>query len=303
MKTIITPLILGAALALTACSGETTKAETSKPENTSPQPSSTAALNAALAARSDKMKIRDAHRNPAETLTFFGVKPGMKIAEALPGGNYTGAWYTNILVPYLSKDGHLSGVDYPADMWPKFGFFDDEFIDAKASWPADFTANANTEKPEDSAFVDAFTFATIPVETAGSYDGVLFIRALHNLSRFESDGGYLTKAISASYDMLKPGGFVGVVQHRAPESAADDSVSGNRGYVKESDIIKAFEAGGFTLVGSSEINANAADVPSDEDIVWRLPPSLSTSRDNPDQAAVYKAIGESDRMTLKFVKK
>lgn len=112
----------------------------------------------------------------------------------------------------------------------------------------------------------------------------------------------MTSAIASAHSMLKSGGIVGVVQHRAPEGAAEGSVSGNRGYVSQSNIIAAFEAAGFTLAGTSEINANVADVPSDEDIVWRLPPSLSTSRDNPDQAAAYKTIGESDRMTLKFIK-
>ena len=130
------------------------------------------------------------------------------------------------------------------------------------------------------------------------------MRAMHNVSRFEDAGGYMTQAVSDAYRMLKPGGVVGVVQHRAPEGEPDEWAMGSNGYVKESRVIDAFEAGGFELLKTSEINANPKDVPraENDDAVWRLPPTLGTSRDNPDLKAEMEAIGESDRMTLVFRK-
>ena len=102
--------------------------------------------------------------------------------------------------------------------------------------------------------------------------------------------------------MLKPGGIVGVEQHRAPEGQSDASTKGDRGYVKQSAVIAAFQKAGFELVEQSEINANPKDQPSESDIVWRLPPTLATSKDNPEQKAQMESIGETDRMTLKFRK-
>ena len=96
--------------------------------------------------------------------------------------------------------------------------------------------------------------------------------------------------------------MVGVVQHRLPESAAAEGADGSRGYLKQSDVVAAFEAAGFELVASSEINANPKDVPGAEDIVWRLPPSLNGSAEDPEKREAMKAIGESDRMTLLFRK-
>ncbi|MFM7784669.1 MAG: methyltransferase, partial [Gammaproteobacteria bacterium] len=103
--------------------------------------------------------------------------------------------------------------------------------------------------------------------------------------------------------LLKPGGIVGVEAHRAPESAPDAWASGEQGYVKQSAVIAAFQTAGFELVGSSEMNANPKDQPTEQDSVWRLPPSLATSKDDPELRAAMQAIGESDRMTLKFRKK
>ena len=102
--------------------------------------------------------------------------------------------------------------------------------------------------------------------------------------------------------MLKDGGLVGVVQHRAPESASDEWANGSRGYLKQSAVIAMFEDAGFQLVARSEINANPKDQPGEEDIVWRLPPSLRTSQENPELREAMLAIGESDRMTLLFRK-
>jgi predicted methyltransferase len=108
--------------------------------------------------------------------------------------------------------------------------------------------------------------------------------------------------MAAIRGMLKADGLVGVVQHRAPESATDEWADGNNGYLKQSAVIDLFEKAGFELVASSEINANPRDKPGPEDDVWRLPPSLRTSKDNPELRDAMLAIGESDRMTLLFRK-
>ena len=113
---------------------------------------------------------------------------------------------------------------------------------------------------------------------------------------------YLTEALNESHALLKPGGIVGVVQHQGPEANDDDWAQGSNGYLKKSLLIAKFEAAGFEFVKESPHNENAKDVPSNEDIVWRLPPNLGTSKDNPELQAQMEAIGESNRMTLLFKK-
>ena len=111
-----------------------------------------------------------------------------------------------------------------------------------------------------------------------------------------------TQALASVRGMLSPEGMVGVVQHRLPESAPAEGSDGSRGYLKQSEVIAMFEEAGFELVDSSEINANPKDKPGAEDVVWRLPPSLRGSKDDPEKRAAMEAIGESDRMTLLFQK-
>ena len=136
----------------------------------------------------------------------------------------------------------------------------------------------------------------------GQADAVLLIRALHNLARFENDGGYLSTAMADVLRVLKPGGIVGVVQHMAPESASDEWANGSRGYLKKGFVITRFEGASFEYVDESDVNANPADEPGEADIVWRLPPSFATSRNDPDLREKYRAIGESNRMTVLFRK-
>lgn len=257
-----------------------------------------AKLDAALAAQSDDVKARYDARNPKETLTFFGVEPGMTVVEALPGGG----WYSKILIPYLGEGGKLVGVDYSMEMWPHFGgFATPEFIEARKSWPADWPGQMR-EAVGEGAKVSAFTFGALPEEMKGKADVVLLIRALHNLARFEEHGGFLTQALADTHAALKPGGVVGVVQHRGPEGNSDEWASGSNGYLKQSAVIAAFESAGFEFVEASEINANPNDQPTEEDVVWRLPPSLGTSGEDAALRERMQAIGESDRMTLKFKK-
>jgi predicted methyltransferase len=284
---------------LAACSQEATPpAEVStqavKPTAAAPAP----VVKDVFASQSEEVQARYVYRHPQETLEFFGIEPGMTVAEALPGGG----WYSKILLPLLGGEGKLIGIDYALDMFPKFGFFSAERIEAKKTWTTTWTADANSWRTDDSAVVSAFVFGSMPEESKGVADAFLFIRALHNLNRFEGDGGYLTAALRDAYDVLKPGGIVGVVQHMAAEDKADDWADGSKGYLKKSLVIKKFEEAGFEFVASSDVNLNPDDQPGDEDIVWRLPPTLATSRDNPELRQQMLAVGESNRMTLKFRK-
>lgn len=258
-----------------------------------------AKLGAILAAQPDKVKARYEARHPAQTLEFFGITPGMKVGEALPGGG----WYTKILAPYLGEDGLLLGIDYTVDMWSEFGFANEDFIAKKKNWPEEFVAKSAEWAPENGPKIAATTFGSPVGDMAGTLDAVLYVRALHNLSRFETEGAYLTKALKHSHDLLKSGGIVGVVQHRAPDSWDDAQATGSAGYLKQANLIATFDAAGFDLVKSSDINANPKDQPVDGDSVWRLPPSLNGVGDDAALKAERMAIGETNRMTLVFKKR
>ena len=234
-------------------------------------------LAAVLAEQPEEVQARYPYRHPAETLEFFGIVPGMTVVEALPGGG----WYTKVLLPYLGSEGSLIGADYSRDMYPLFGFFDEESLKEKETWVADFSADAKGWSGDDGASVTAFVFGSMPEEMKGTAEAVLFIRALHNLARFEGEGGFLSAALQNAYDILKPGGIVGVVQHQARDGMSDEWAGGQNGYLKKSFVIVKMQEAGFEFVAGSDININGNDQPTDEDKVWRLPPSLATSRDNP----------------------
>lgn len=255
-------------------------------------------LSAILAAQPAKRQARYVYRHPQQTLEFFGIIPGMTVVEALPGAG----WYTQILLPYLGANGKLIGVDYAFDMFPKFGFFSDEDIEAKKTWIETWTKEAESWRGDDAAAVSAAVFGSMPEDLTGTADAVLFIRALHNLNRFENDGGYLTTALAEAHRVLKPGGIVGVVQHEARSDKPDAWADGSKGYLKKTFIIERMEQAGFEFVDGSDVNANENDQPTEADIVWRLPPSFATSRDKPELKAKMQAIGESNRTTLKFRK-
>lgn len=256
-------------------------------------------LATVLAAQPAETQARYRHRHPQETLEFFGVEPGMTVVEALPGGG----WYTKILLDYIGPEGQVIGANYAIDMWPLFGFFGDEFIESTKTWVTDWPAGAEEWRGDDSAEVSAFVLGSMPAELDGKADAVLFIRALHNMARFEDEGGYLTAAIRDAHRALKPGGIVGVVQHLARDDMPDAWAGGQNGYLKQSFVIAQMEKAGFELAGESKINNNANDHPGESDVVWRLPPGLNGSQDDPDLRAKMEAIGESNRMTLKFVRK
>lgn len=258
-----------------------------------------AVLAAVLSAQSDKTKARYNARNPQETLGFFGITPGMTVAEALP----IGGWYSKILIPYLGDEGHIIGIDYSIKMWPEFGGFADEaFLEKKKNWASEWVEGAQAWRAGSEGKISAFSFGSRDTAMDGTVDAVLFIRALHNLSRFNDEGGYLIQALADSYALLKSGGIVGVVQHQGPETNDDKWAEGDNGYLKKSQLIARFEAAGFEFVQESNVNENPKDVPSNEDIVWRLPPGLGTSKDDPELKFKMEAIGESNRMTLLFKK-
>ena len=299
------PIILAATLAFSACSQpESGQSQTTMPAAaTSPMAESTATeatneLSAILAAQPNAVVARYVYRHPEETLNFFGIKPGMTVVEALPSGG----WYSKLLLPHLGTEGQLIGANYPNDMWPLFGFFSEERIAKLATWTTDWPAGAQEWRGENAASVSAFEFGKAPENFNGTADAVLLIRALHNLARFEDQGGFLTTAIADSYNVLKPGGIVGVVQHHAPDNASDEWANGSRGYLKKSFVIAQMQAAGFEFVASSDVNANSKDQPTAEDIVWRLPPSLRGAKEDAELTAKMLAIGESNRMTLKFRK-
>ena len=306
-------LFLGtAALALAACGGEkASKADTvvdAVAEITTEAPAAATpeamakrdlSLDAVLAMQDDATKARYQYRNPKETLNYFGIEPGMTVAEVLPGGG----WYSKILLPYLGDEGRLIGIDYSVDMWGKFGgFASEEFLNKRKTWSTTWAEGAMDWRAGTHAKVAAFPFGSMPKDMKDTADAVLFFRALHHLNRW--DAAYWDGALSDAKAILKDGGVVGVVQHRGPETNSDVWAKGDNGYLKQSFVIAKFEDAGFELVGEpSEMNANAKDTPSADDQVWRLLPSLGTSRDNPELKAKMEAIGESDRMTLLFRKK
>lgn len=255
-------------------------------------------LAAVLEAGPQEQQARYAARHPFETLEFFDVTPGTVVVEAFPGSG----WYSRILADYLGPEGTLVGVDYAHEMFPLFGFFTAEQLSDRQSWPEDWVTGADEWGIDDGASIAAFAFGSMPDELEGRADTVLFIRALHNLFRFEDQGGFLSQALQDTRDLLKPGGIVGVVQHEARPDMPDDWAGGASGYLKREAVIQVMEEAGFEYLGAIDINENPQDQPGIEDAVWRLPPVMNTSRDAPDLRAQMKAIGESHRATLKFRK-
>jgi predicted methyltransferase len=243
------------------------------------------ALKAAIAspARTPANVARDPARHPYETLTFFGIRPDMTVVELAPGGG----WYTEILAPYLAPNGKLIAAgESPTSTNEGARRYADSFTKKLASNPAVFG------KVERGVFEPPRAYAIAKPE---SVDMVLTFRNLHNWLEGGGDEA-VKKVLAEAYKVLKHGGVLGIVDHRLPASRAAGSTGG---YVHEAYVIKTVEAAGFKLAAKSEINANPKDTADYEKGVWTLPPSFA----NKDvDRAKYAAIGESDRMTLKFVK-
>jgi len=221
--------------------------------------------------RGDANKARDTSRRPLETLKFFGLKQDMTVMEIWPGGG----WWSEFLAPLLAENGRYIAAQ-PNDK-------------AVASLQEKGAKDAaNFGKMEVIAFSPE---ASVP---AGSVDMVLTFRNLHNwMGR-----GAEKEMIDAMYAALKPGGYLGVKEHRAPTTAPQDPKAAS-GYVREDFAIQTFESSGFRLVSKSEINANPKDTKDHPKGVWTLPPNFAAGDADKDK---YAAIGESDRFTLLFQK-
>ena len=281
------PLIAAALVALAACS-QSEVGSSAPVENTPPAPTNEDRLNAAIegAWRSAEERARDPFRNPAKTLAFFGVEPEMTVVEIWPGGG----WYTNIVAPYLASG---DGVYYAASFSP-------DRSERAAAAVAAFTEKFGTD-------TDMFGEVRLSVlgdggdiAPAGSADVVLTFRNVHNWMGGE---GIAEGYFEEFFEALKPGGVLGVVEHRADSTDVDPRT----GYVAEETVIALAEAAGFELEDRSEINANLADTKDHPFGVWTLPPvrrsSATRGVEDPEfDRAKYDAIGESDRMTLKFRK-
>lgn len=230
--------------------------------------------------RSADNAARDAYRHPYETLTFFGIRPDMTVVEIYPGRG----WYTEILAPYLKDSGTLYAAEAPAD--PSY-----EALQR--------SLDAFDQKLKDAPDLYGQVKRTTVTETGGiappeSADLIVTFRNTHSFMR----AGTADASFAAMYKALKPGGVLGVVQHRGDPSVEQDPKAAT-GYVNEDYVIALAENAGFELAGKSEINANPKDTKDYAKGVWTLPPSFRLGDEDREK---YAAIGESDRMTLKFVK-
>ena len=245
-----------------------------------------AALEAAIAGdwRDPANVARDRYRHPAETLAFFGLQPGQTVVEITPGGG----WYAEILAPYLRDGGHYVAAVVDPGALPEGGGRDyqqrsrDGLAKKFTAAPAQF----------DAAEVVAYDPAAPVFGPAGSADLVMTFRNVHNWR----EDGHAQGMFDGFFAVLKPGGTLGVVEHRA---AADVAADDDSGYVGQDQVIALAEAAGFVLEETSEINANPRDTKDHPNGVWTLPPG--NNHDDADDAK-YQAIGESDRMTLRFRK-
>ncbi len=242
-------------------------------------------LDAVLAdpARPDANKQRDEYRNPAETLAFFGIEPDMTVVEISPGGG----WYTEILGPYLAGEGRLIGAqaDLESEHTPDF------YHDIVAIY---MDRIADTERFGEIEVIPFDPPRKIRLGEPGTADMVVTFRNAHGWER----AGVFGEVLDAAHEVLKRDGVFGLVQHRLPEDGDDSEYTG---YLKQSRVVAMAESHGFRLVEASEINANPADSADHPQGVWSLPPSLRQVPE--EEREKYLAIGESDRMTLKFVKR
>ncbi|MBH8564920.1 class I SAM-dependent methyltransferase [Nostoc sp. CENA67] len=241
---------------------------------------STTTLQTILASshRSPQNRWRDKYRHPAETLEFFGLRPNMTVVELWPGGG----WYTEIIAPFLKQSGQLIVTNFaPSQSKPALAFQQklaaDPEVFGKVKVVEINPPNQLTLAPDNSV------------------DMVVTFRNIHNWV----SAGYADQVYAAAYKALKPGGILGVEEHRGKVGISlQDSIK--TGYMSENAVIAAVEKAGFKLVGKSEINANPKDTKDYPGGVWTLPPTLSQGQKDRQR---YLAIGESDRMTLKFIKR
>ena len=226
-------------------------------------------------------KARDQYRHPYESLRFVGIRHDMKVVEIYPGGG----WYTQILAPYLKDKGKLIVALY--DRNPK----------TQKEWMVGYNKKFTdrfTGKPDlygNMEVVDMVPPSRVDLAPAGSVDMILDFRNAHNW--IESGG---EQVAAGWFKVLKKGGVLGIIEHRRNEDQKSDPESG---YIHQKRIVDLMVKNGFKLEASSEINSNPKDTSDHPEGVWTLPPGLALGE---EKKAEYLAIGESDRMTLKFVK-
>lgn len=286
-------LLAVAAFALMASCGDNSAATSAATPGAAPSAEGPApgGLEGAVAGswRTEAEKARDQWRHPVETLTFFGVKSSDTVVEIAPGGG----WYTAILGPWLKSGG---GKLYAAHVDPAMSANAKAQVDA---FSAAFVAHPETYG-DITLTVGSRTSPGLAPD--GTADAVLTFRNVHNWMA----GGYADKIFADAFRALKPGGVLGVEEHRLP-SARDQDLTASTGYVLESYVVQLAENAGFKLEESSEINANPKDTANHPLGVWMLPPNLRAPQPGTPEAegydkAKYEAIGESDRMTLRFRK-
>jgi predicted methyltransferase len=244
------------------------------------------ALQAAVdnPARAPEQRARDVYRHPLQTLEFFGIAPDMTAVEIWPG--LTG--YTDILAAYLHDHGHYISAIPAADLPTASDYTKKNVAAFEAKLQAD---PARLGKVAVSQFSPP---SRTDIAPAGTADAVLTFRNVHNWIA----GGFEQAAFDAFFKALKPGGVLGVVEHRAKPGSTLEQMK-DSGYVNEDYVIALAHNAGFELVARSQINANPKDTKDHPKGVWTLPPTLRLGDQDRDK---YLAIGESDRMTLKFVK-
>ncbi len=230
---------------------------------------------------------RDKFRNPVETLTFFDVKATDTVVEYVPGGG----WYSKILAPYVAQDGKFIGLTFAPDALP----FGDDAKKRIRGFPEKFPNDVAGWTDMPATKFSAYTADNVPEEVNGTADIVIIPRMMHNLMRWN----VADSEIKAMRKMLKDGGHVGIIQHRAKDGTPFSYADGNKGYLRTDTVVNFMEAHGFELVKKSEVNANPKDTADYEKGVWTLPPRFA---EGDTDKAKYAAIGESDRMTLLFKK-
>jgi predicted methyltransferase len=230
--------------------------------------------------RSQENKARDQYRNPLETLTFFGIRPDMTVVEVYPGRG----WYTEILAPYLKGSGTYYAAEHPGD--PSYEAVQrslEAFDQKMKAMPELYGEVQRTKLTKDG-----------DIAPPDSADLVVTFRNVHSWM----GSGTENEAFAAMFRALKPGGVLGLVQHRGDPKVPQDPRAGS-GYVNEDYVIELAKKAGFELAKKSEINANPKDTKDYPKGVWTLPPSLRLGDEDREK---YLEIGESDRMTLKFMK-
>jgi predicted methyltransferase len=243
----------------------------------------TSRLDAAISGmhRTAAERERDVYRHPRETLLFFGLRPDYTVVEVMP----IGGWYTRIIAPVVRTHGRYIAAMPPATAGN---------ANSENSRQAYLSILASAPGLLDKVEVVDFDPGAKPIVPDGTADMVVTFRNIHNWMA----GDRADAAFRAMYRALKPGGILGVTEHRGNEAIPQDPRA-RSGYVNESHAVKLIESAGFRLVATSEVNANPRDTKDYPGGVWTLPPTLSRGEVDRDK---YLAIGESDRFTLKFVK-